>query len=274
MSYLMICQVCYNDFDGENHKPYLITPCGHSFCLQCLVRLSSPKICPIDRQIIKSSAINRHLVDSLPSPPTMANLNSMSALDLLKKSLVDEINEYGNEIFTINKETIKNTAMTIRDNILKDRDEKMKILELDTKKTLESLDKITKNLVFHSRKVNYNSVLIKHSGEQQLKNVLSSKDAIEISDDIKKKVTEIAATLKTFNFKFESTANKSARRLNKNSIGKLVEKNCDNIKTENDVKIITNHFDDKKRKVSFSYTKYTLFILMFVLIVAFVLFRF
>jgi hypothetical protein len=273
MSYLMICQVCYNDFDGENHKPYLITPCGHSFCLQCLFKLSTPKICPIDRQIIKSSAINRHVVDSLPLPPTTANLNSMSALDLLKKSLVDEINEYGNEIFTINKETIKNAATAIRDKILKDRDEKIKILELDAKKTVESLDKITKNLVFHSRKVNYNSVLIKHSGEQLLKNVLSSKDAIEISDEIKKKITEIAATLKTFNFKFESTVSKSARRFNKNSIGKLVEENCNNITTENDVKIITNNFDEKERKVSFAYTKYTLF-MMFVLIVVFLLFRF
>ncbi|XP_034246332.1 uncharacterized protein LOC117648168 [Thrips palmi] len=42
----MICSVCMEQFDSAERRPKVL-PCGHSYCLKCLIQLPSKK-CPVD----------------------------------------------------------------------------------------------------------------------------------------------------------------------------------------------------------------------------------
>ena len=41
----MSCQICGNDYDSIEHRPYLIVPCCHSYCINCLNKLIKQQ-CP------------------------------------------------------------------------------------------------------------------------------------------------------------------------------------------------------------------------------------
>ena len=94
MSSLRTCQICTNDYDEYDHQPYVITPCGHTICEECYVSLEYDR-CPLDRRRIESSTLNRLVLDSITSPET-------TSLDLLKRSLIDEIKGLGRNVFVKN----------------------------------------------------------------------------------------------------------------------------------------------------------------------------
>lgn len=59
------CPVC---FEGANTRCWVRTPCRHSLCLRCLLRLARPARCPLCRHDLEA-----HLPPSspvlLPRPP-------------------------------------------------------------------------------------------------------------------------------------------------------------------------------------------------------------
>ena len=62
----MDCSVCLESFDDEinSKRPYLINPCGHCFCSDCLTRWNK-RICPQCRGKIESITCNRPLIESI-----------------------------------------------------------------------------------------------------------------------------------------------------------------------------------------------------------------
>lgn len=73
------CPVCYELLCPPNHAPYILFPCGHTFCKACIEKYAKQKkMCPFCRQEFKSMAPNISLQnmimaahkDSNPLPST------------------------------------------------------------------------------------------------------------------------------------------------------------------------------------------------------------
>lgn len=71
------CLICCEEYSSlqENHQP-LVLPCGHTFCKQCLVTLTTKK-CPLDNK-----SFNYMTVPHLP-----VNYSVLKLLEFKKKSL-------------------------------------------------------------------------------------------------------------------------------------------------------------------------------------------
>jgi len=147
-------------------------------------------------------------------------------LDLLKRSLVEEIKELGRNVFTKNEETLKALTEKITDQIEKEKNEKIKAIEDDAEKLLDELDDIYDNIMDESVQVNEDTDKIKTIGETMISKAKSSKAAVDASQEIKKQFNERMKSMKKINIKFK--LNKS---LDENLIGRLVDENAVN-KTE------------------------------------------
>ena len=97
----MDCSVCLESFDDEiiSKRPYLINPCGHCFCSDCLNGLNT-KICPNCRGKIESITCNRPLIELITerkSQLKQEKLNSIDNIDLFVSfqwDLRDQIKEF------------------------------------------------------------------------------------------------------------------------------------------------------------------------------------
>src|SRR5689334_15064959 len=51
-SSLLICPICYENFNSQDHLPKLLPACGHTVCLQCVKKLpvNFGLRCPIDKK--------------------------------------------------------------------------------------------------------------------------------------------------------------------------------------------------------------------------------
>jgi hypothetical protein len=50
------CKICYSSYDDDMKKPYIISPCSHTICLECLKEILSLSCnCPFCKIDIKAS---------------------------------------------------------------------------------------------------------------------------------------------------------------------------------------------------------------------------
>jgi hypothetical protein len=72
----MQCQICFESYDNDTHKPFTINPCGHYFCVKCVNEFNKPQYewpnpqiipakCPMCRVNIESTVINRAILDMM-----------------------------------------------------------------------------------------------------------------------------------------------------------------------------------------------------------------
>ena len=66
------CPICFERLVPPDHSPYILFPCGHSFCESCLkVHAKSQKKCPFCRTRIESKALNIQLMNLIKSANEM-----------------------------------------------------------------------------------------------------------------------------------------------------------------------------------------------------------
>ena len=67
----MQCQICFESYDNDSHKPFTINPCGHYFCAKCVDEFNRPNPqiilakCPVCRVNIESTTLNRAILDMM-----------------------------------------------------------------------------------------------------------------------------------------------------------------------------------------------------------------
>lgn len=50
------CKICYSFYDDNEKKPYIIAPCSHTICIDCLKKLlDTNSNCPFCKKEIKAS---------------------------------------------------------------------------------------------------------------------------------------------------------------------------------------------------------------------------
>ena len=84
----MNCQVCLENFNTLDHKPYALIPCGHSFCLKCLNNLIE-QFCPKCRKEINEKILNYAIIDILDMK--LFSIVQHSNISLVRRS----VNNYG-----------------------------------------------------------------------------------------------------------------------------------------------------------------------------------
>lgn len=65
-----ICEICLNNYDTIGRKPYSLVPCGHTFCLDCMNKITS-NLCPTCRSPFEGRIPNWEITRRLD--PTTAN---------------------------------------------------------------------------------------------------------------------------------------------------------------------------------------------------------
>lgn len=58
----MSCQICFNEYNHSSHKPYSLSNCPHTFCIDCLNKLKTNK-CPNCNANISAKNPNLSLLD-------------------------------------------------------------------------------------------------------------------------------------------------------------------------------------------------------------------
>jgi hypothetical protein len=73
------CKICYQSYDDDLKKPYIITPCSHTICLECLKEiLMLTSNCPFCKKEIKASILemkpNYELIDIIYKIKNTSNI--------------------------------------------------------------------------------------------------------------------------------------------------------------------------------------------------------
>ena len=119
----MECSICEENYNENEKKPYLLSPCGHCFCLSCTDQLID-RSCPMCRTYVESKTLNRGLLDLLNGskmrPKTVIIRESkifesfeklFTSMDELKNSLklkLDEKFKQSSELVQEKQEEIEN----------------------------------------------------------------------------------------------------------------------------------------------------------------------
>ena len=89
----MQCQICFESYDNDSHKPFTINPCGHYFCTKCVDEFNKtqciwpnpqiiPAKCPVCRVDIESTVINRAILDMMMNKEDAARGSSNEQVTL------------------------------------------------------------------------------------------------------------------------------------------------------------------------------------------------
>ena len=196
------CTICFERYNMAYKKPYLINPCGHTYCKTCLDNLSARK-CPVCRGNIDSIIINRTVLDILEKPTALSDPSTIEIqkkLDILRSKQKDKRAEY------------KNKIENLKHKIQLDKTAKIQVLENDSVLLMKKLDDIEKKFKQECQKD-----FDEFSKKKQQVDTLVIRDADDVKEEIVAKINEMVEIQFSFDFK--------ATPLNKqeNLIGCIVE---------------------------------------------------
>jgi hypothetical protein len=138
---MICCKICLEPYDHSIRKPYSLSSCPHTFCINCLERLKENK-CPVCNRNIISKNINLELLELIPESEydkskaeafkSLNELNELrdnlklkqdlklkehlSQLNLIKNTLNNEINNYIN-ILILNQTQLNNEIYLLENDI-------------------------------------------------------------------------------------------------------------------------------------------------------------
>jgi hypothetical protein len=158
----MNCDICKEPFDHSIRKPFVLSACGHTYCLCCLKQLTVKK-CPQCRKKFKEILPNIALLNLIPESNydklKIDSLKSFSELNNdLKNSRDQKLKEHEDKLESIKQVVSYETAKLI--GILKNNENKLKNecdvmlnqikIHFDTNiviPSMESLNGITKEAI-------------------------------------------------------------------------------------------------------------------------------
>lgn len=222
----MDCEVCYEKFDKNEHKPMTILPCTHTFCLKCLKRLKQqaykcPKCTKMISKTLPCYAL-LNLLDLNLIVDTNAELRDALKRDATeiehKKQFIQNefdriLNETKNKLKII-KTKINNKATELINQIIKSQETLLNEISLITEDIEKDANLLLEGTSF---KIETNDLDILNANElNDAKNeLIEMKNAI----DLKYKIL-IESNLNRI--EFELKFNDSLTNLSQNLIGELI----------------------------------------------------
>ena len=137
----LVCKICFERFDHSKHKPHVLIFCTHTFCINCINKLSKDQNgfkCPTCNSLIEETNPNWALLDSVQE----------SLYDKNKKNL---------EKALIETEKMRAELKTNREVELKERKDKMKSLRTDIKsksgEAVKAIHQCQRRLIIKSKNI-------------------------------------------------------------------------------------------------------------------------
>ena len=151
----MECELCEELYDESEHRPWILTPCGHCYCQDCLNKLINQS-CPKCRGLVLSKTLNRGLLDVISSKSNTQRPTTARDSKIFQ-SLEKVFSELDNEKVALKlsrDEMIKESGEVVRklqEQIQEETNRKMNILLQDAQSLLGQLDLLAGE---HVREVN------------------------------------------------------------------------------------------------------------------------
>lgn len=220
----MKCQICFNNYNHSEHKPYVLIPCTHTLCIRCLDDLSGdPKQCPLCTLTIKDYNPNWAILDMIPE----------TNFGHLKYSLEKSLNESENikkKLNELNKQNFKDTIVNLKEvkqEISNHANYLIEMIQNSQNKLIGDVKNIESTLEIDlSNQVKYDQQLdfkIKETRKRLAKNELNESQINSLSAYFSKLntdlTTRITEKLELKNeFKFQPN---SSFQIQKESLGKV-----------------------------------------------------
>jgi len=82
-----VCEICEESYDEEARRPVVIFPCGHTYCSDCLNKITN-KLCPQCRQSIEQTVTNFSILkqDKKENPIEEEIKKKIENFELIKES--------------------------------------------------------------------------------------------------------------------------------------------------------------------------------------------
>ncbi len=142
----MICKICLEPFDHSIRKPFSLSSCQHTYCLECIDKFHlNDNKCPLCREQIKGKFINIALLEVVPE----SNYDKLKATTL--KSCI-EINEIKNSL--VNEEKLSMYEIKLKSIKETISDETNKIINILRKN--ENILNDECDIIFNDIKANLN----------------------------------------------------------------------------------------------------------------------
>jgi hypothetical protein len=182
----MNCEICFEVYDKQEHKPMTIIPCGHTYCLKCLEKIK-------DTPNYKCKQCNEQISEHKPSYAIIKILDNLAvdfnSLNLRQSvhDLVNQINETKTNIYLMSEKKLQDDQYkinTIKNEISNQTTDFMNYLLNNQEKIIRQADKFHRELV--------TSLNIESAEEEKFLNDTETKDLNELN---RKELNEIKTEL-------------------------------------------------------------------------------
>lgn len=196
MSSKINCQVCLCEYDHSKHKPYSLSNCPHTFCIDCIKRIKTKK-CPMCQTFFKSFNPNLSLLEFVPQ----------SSYDKAKIELEKIYNEANN---------LKTRLKENKDTKMKESMSKLDVIKNDIK---QKADDLIQKVSANKKKLMDETEFYKSSLIHSYNSKLSSSASIDF------KLYQVKSYLDTNKLENEEQINQSIQELKEEiiNLGKLNE---------------------------------------------------
>ena len=192
----MFCQICYNDYNHSINKPYSLSHCSHTFCIECLNKLTSNK-CPICKAEYQAKNPNLSLMEFIPK--SSFDITREEFENTLKKAKILKNNLYS----IIDKKRDENISkiQDLKTQIRTKRDDLIKLINNSAKKLEDELSMYEECFKFNINSLSegfYIGTYTRSFESNEIDEAQMKKELIDIQD-IKKKLDDAVEKATNYN---------------------------------------------------------------------------
>ncbi|RNA21397.1 hypothetical protein BpHYR1_026871, partial [Brachionus plicatilis] len=200
------CELCIENYNNFDRKPFSLVPCGHAICLSCFSSLQKPN-CPFCRSKYESKVPNWEIIKRLPKP-TIPIIYYQIEIKL--NSLCSVTGDFGTAVNLFFSNAKNKTQMAITDNGNESNDalnEKLKILlkTIDTRhqENLHTEENLKKTLESFKKKIDLEEIKYSNENLKKIKNDAEKLITItlENSDFLSQKQNQLEQVFKEYDSK-------------------------------------------------------------------------
>ena len=241
----MSCKKCLNKYNKINKQPFILIPCGHTFCYHCINDLQKCYSCLSD---INHKILNQDLFDLLNQD--LYNLLSQREAANQKLNVLELKNKLVKLNVNLKSDMIQEKLKKTEKEIIRKTNEKVDIIYNDQNDLILSIRKEGTNLTYQLHEIKTK----KKQNEIKLNNIkknLDNSESNEINKILESTEQEIENNLKNLNdIDFESILKSNDCSLNNAITSETGIRNQSLVYQESKItEASTNGITNKKRKL-------------------------
>ncbi len=198
----MKCQICLTHFNHSKHKPFVLSPCTHICCLNCLNDLTqimspSDSLCPVCELPIKNME---------PSWALLNRISNEQETERIKQQLIgsiDHLEQLKIKLNNLNKKAYKENLLNLKDmkqEIASRSDQLLRLVQVCQNKMIKDAQLIETNYALerlnHMRTDHHIDYRIKEARQLLAKNELNKEQLECLKEFFREKCTQVNSKIK------------------------------------------------------------------------------